>query len=198
MEMTLWFLLFICLLLRLASCEHIIQTFDGEIGAGNFTYFTLKKEGEVTLILDSMKGDADMYISQQNLKPDFDDYDLNSVTCGEDVITIPSFYKRPIGISVYGHVYAPISKYTMKVLMDYSMGEESQYNETEEPEESLVWTLFVNILKIILEILLWPEWMQIDTQPFNLSSDEWQVTVANIMTLQGCAFSIKAVKFVYK
>lgn len=156
MELTSWFLLFIFLLLTLVSCEHIIQTFDGEIGAGNFTYFTLKKEGEVTLILDSVEGDADIYVSQENLKPDFDHYDLKSVTCGEDVVTIPSYYKRPIGISVFGHVHAPLSRYTMKVLMDYSTGEEKgrQYSENEESEDSLIWTVFVNILKIILEILL--------------------------------------------
>jgi len=156
MEMTLWLLLFISPLLRLASCEHVIQTFYGEIGPGNLTYFTLKKEGDVTLILESTEGDADIYISQDSLKPDFDNYDLKSDTCGEDVVTIPSCYKRPIGISVFGHVYAPVTKYTMKVLMDYSGGEESerQYGESEEQEESLLWTLLVNILKIILEILL--------------------------------------------
>lgn len=156
MEMTLWLLLFISLFLRLASCENVIQTFYGEIGAGNFTYFTLKKEGDVTLILESVEGDADIYISQDSLKPDFDNYDLKSATCGDDVVTIPTYYKRPIGISVFGHVYAPLTKYTMKVLMDYSGGEESerQYNESEEPEESFLWTLLVYILKIILEILL--------------------------------------------
>jgi len=156
MDVTLWLLLFISLILRLASCEHLIQTFYGEIGPGNFTYFTLKKEGDVTLILESTEGDADIYISQDILKPDFDNYDLKSATCGEDVVTIPSYYKRPIGISVFGHVYAPLTKYTMKVLMDYSGGEESerQNSESEEQEESLLWTLLVNILKIILEILL--------------------------------------------
>lgn len=155
MDMSLWLLFFISFLLRLVSCEHVIQTFYGEIGAGNFTYFTLKKEGDVTLVLESTEGDADIYISQENLKPDFDNYDLKSATCGEDVVTIPSHYKRPIGISVFGHVYAPSSKYTMKVLMDYS-GEEGKghYHESDEPEESLIWTLFVNILKIILEVLL--------------------------------------------
>lgn len=156
MEMTLWLPFFIALLVRLTSCEHVIQTFNGEIGAGNFTYFTLKREGDVTLILESIEGDADIYISQDTLKPDFENYDLKSATCGEDVVTIPSYYKRPIGISVFGHVYAPFTKYTMKVLMDYSGGEasEKQYSKSEEPEESLLWTLLVNILKIILEILL--------------------------------------------
>lgn len=156
METTVWFLLLVFFWLRLTSCEYVIQTFDGEIGAGNFTYFALKKEGEVTLILESIEGDADIYVSQENLKPDFENYDLKSATCGEDIVTIPSTYKRPIGISVFGHVYAPTTRYTMKVLMDYSSGDESEryHSETDEPEESLIWTVFVNILKLILEILL--------------------------------------------
>lgn len=156
METTLWSLLLLLYWLRLTSCEYIIQTFDGEIGAGNFTYFTLKKEGEVTLILESIEGDADIYVSQVNLKPDFEDYDLKSATCGEDIVTIPGTYKRPIGISVFGHVHAPISRYTMKVIMDYSSGDESEryHGDSDEAEESLIWTVFVNILKLILEILL--------------------------------------------
>ena len=153
-----WLHLVIFLLTGLVSCEYIIQTFDGEIGAGNFTYFTLKKEGDITLILESLEGDADIYVSQNNPKPDYDNYDLKSATCGDDIVTIPSYYKRPIAISVYGHVYAPVSKYTMKVLMDYSTEDsEGASYENEESQESLIWTLFVNILKIILEILLWPQ-----------------------------------------
>lgn len=155
-----WLHLVIFLLTGLVSCEYIIQTFDGEIGAGNFTYFTLKKEGDITLILESLEGDADIYVSQNNPKPDYDNYDLKSATCGDDIVTIPSYYKRPIAISVFGHVYAPLSKYTMKVLMDYSTEDsEGASYENEESQESLIWTLFVNILKIILEILLWPQSM---------------------------------------
>ena len=155
MELMLWLLMAIILQLGVTSCEQVIQTFDGEIGAGNFTYFTLKREGEVTLILDSIVGDADIYISQETGKPDFENYDLKSATCGEDIVTIPSSYKRPIGISIYGHVYAPLTKYTMKVLMDYSAGVDGRQDSDDyEPEDSLIWTLFVNILKIILEVLL--------------------------------------------
>jgi len=47
-----WLHLVIFLLTGLVSCgEYIIQTFDGEIGAGNFTYFTLKKQRDITFIL---------------------------------------------------------------------------------------------------------------------------------------------------
>ena len=144
------------LFLSLVSCEHIIQTFHGEIGAGNFSYFELKKDGEITLILESIEGDADIYVSQEHLKPDYDHYDLKSTTCGEDIVTIPSHYKRPVGISVFGHVYAPQTKYTMKVLLDYSTANKigEQFSDSDDHEESIIWTLFINILKLILEIIL--------------------------------------------
>lgn len=151
------FLLLVCsLVLSLVSCEHIIQTFHGEIGAGNFSYFELKKDGEITLILESIEGDADIYVSQEHLKPDYDHYDLKSTTCGEDIVTIPSHYKRPVGISVFGHVYAPQTKYTMKVLLDYSTANKigEQFSDSDDHEESIIWTLFINILKLILEIIL--------------------------------------------
>ena len=154
------FMLFLYLVgsffLSLVSCEHIIQTFHGEIGAGNFSYFELKKDGEITLILESIEGDADIYVSQEHLKPDYDHYDLKSTTCGEDIVTIPSHYKRPVGISVFGHVYAPQTKYTMKVLLDYSTANKigEQFSDSDDHEESIIWTLFINILKLILEIIL--------------------------------------------
>ena len=146
--------------------EQVLQTFTGEVGAGNYTYFTLKREGEITLILDSSEGDADIYISAHNPKPDFENYDLQSSTCGRDIVTIPKEFERPIGIAVYGHVYSKVSKYTMTVVVDYveSYGRESQskvswlpttVDENGEPkEESVLWMLFVGIIKIIFEILV--------------------------------------------
>lgn len=156
MDFTLFVYLVCFLVLRLVSCEHIIRTFDGEIGPGNYSYFELKKDGEITLILESVEGDADIYVSQEHLKPDCDHYDLKSTTCGEDIVTIPSHYKRPVGISVFGHVYAPQTKYTMKVLLDYSTADKigEQYSDSDDHEESIIWTLFINILKLILEIIL--------------------------------------------
>ena len=145
-------------LLSVVLSEHIIQVFDGEIGAGNSTFFTLKKEGRVTLIVDSAEGDADIFVSDDTMKPDFENYDLQSTTCGKDIVTIPISYKRPIGIAVVGHAYAPLTKYTMTVLMDYvenSSGASGLHSENDDQqEESVIWMIFVNVLKIIFEILL--------------------------------------------
>lgn len=153
------------LLSVLISCqsEQVLQTFHGEVGAGNYTYFTLKRDGEITLILDSSEGDADIYVSTHVAKPDFENYDLQSTTCGRDIVTIPKRFERPIGIAVYGHVYAPLSKYTMTVVVDYIDTNTSKQgrvgwlptDDSGEPkEESVLWMLFVGIVKIIFEILV--------------------------------------------
>lgn len=143
------------------SCEQVLQTFTGEIGGGNYSYFTMRKEGEVTLILDSVNGDADLYLSQSTLKPDFENYDLQSVTCGRDIVTVPKGFKRPIGIAVYGHVHSPRSEYVLTVIMDYIGDVETdntfwgtEHVDTPEKQESVLWVIFVSILKIIFEIIL--------------------------------------------
>ncbi|EDO39134.1 predicted protein [Nematostella vectensis] len=156
------FLLLWLFFLHGTLCEQVLQTFTGEIGAGNYTYFTLNREGEITLILESTEGDADLYISQNVAKPDYENYDLQSSTCGQDVVTIPVEFKRPIGIGVLGHANSPLSKYTMTVVVDYGTGmaedKNRWYSASEEggepQEESLIWMIFVGILKIIFEILL--------------------------------------------
>jgi hypothetical protein len=147
------------------KCEQIIQTFTGEVGAGNYTYFTLKREGEITLILDSTEGDADIYVSAHVAKPDFENYDLQSTTCGRDVVTIPKFFERPIGIAIFGHIHSPLAKYTMTVVVDYTNSRDYHSNKEstswlpsdddgEVKEESAFWMIFVGIVKIIFEILV--------------------------------------------
>ena len=150
-------ILVLLFLVNVAQSQHIIQTFTGDIGAGNSTFFSLQREGCITLILDSLEGDADIYVSQQTTKPDFENYDMQATTCGKDVVTIPSHYKRPVGIAIFGHVHSVLSKYTLTVMIEKQDGADGvEYNspDGEEQEESLTWMVFVNILKIIFEILV--------------------------------------------
>lgn len=159
-----FFGIFLCF--DVINCEQILQNFKGEVGAGNYTYFTLQREGEITLILDSTEGDADIYISEHVTKPDFENYDLQSTTCGRDIVTVPKHYKRPIGIAVFGHIHSPISKYVMTVVIDYSNGNDyysvsqekshwlSSEDENDAKEESVIWMVFVSIIKIVFEILV--------------------------------------------
>lgn len=151
---------FVVLMLGMnAVCEQVVHSIDGKVGGGNFTHYTLKQEGTVTLVLDSILGDADIYVSAENPKPDYIDYDFQSTTCGQDSITIPKDLKRPVGIAIYGHIYHPTSKYVLTVVLDYNWTVPSSergayYFKRVEHEESVVWVVFVNVMKIILELLI--------------------------------------------
>ena len=123
------------------------------------------------LILETTLGDSDLYISDQTLTPDFDIYDLKSATCGVDEVYIPAQRKRPVGVGVYGHFSHEVSHYRLHVFVDDEgskggthMGSFSSRSTTgqhkpslnapKNEEESLLWTIFVGILKIIFDILV--------------------------------------------
>ncbi|KFP00375.1 UPF0669 protein C6orf120 homolog [Calypte anna] len=148
---------------------HVVQ---GQIGAGNYSYLRLNHEGKIVLQMRSLKGDADLYVSDLTLHPSFDEYELQSVTCGQDVVHVPAHFRRPVGIGIYGHPSHQESEFEMKVYYDrtvvqYPFGEASynpeemeanqRYSQSTEDEsqdeESVFWTILIGILKLILEIL---------------------------------------------
>ncbi|XP_006638472.1 UPF0669 protein C6orf120 homolog [Lepisosteus oculatus] len=148
---------------------HVVQ---GHIGAGNYSYLRLNHNGKIILHMQSLKGDADLYVSDSTLHPSFDTYKLQSVTCGQDVVVVPMDFSRPVGIGIYGHPFHQESEFEMRVYYDqtvhedpftkgsYSpedMGKQKRYQEVSaediQEEESVLWTIIIGILKIILEIL---------------------------------------------
>lgn len=147
---------------------HVVQ---GQVGAGNYSYLRLNHEGRIVLAMRSLRGDADLYVSDSTLHPNFDDYELQSVTCGRDVVSIPAHFQRPVGIGVYGHPSHQDSEFEMKVYLDrtvrrhplgdsaYSDDVEASHTHTYDPEgasqeeESVLWTILISILKLVLEIL---------------------------------------------
>uniref|UniRef100_A0A8D2BE11 CF120 protein n=1 Tax=Sciurus vulgaris TaxID=55149 RepID=A0A8D2BE11_SCIVU len=148
---------------------HVVQ---GQIGAGNYSYLRLNHEGKIVLKMQSLRGDADLYVSDSTLHPSFDDYELQSVTCGQDVVFIPAHFQRPVGIGIYGHPSHHESDFEMKVYLDrtveqYPFGEASYSTdgaeagqkhayapeEASQEEESVLWTILISILKLVLEIL---------------------------------------------
>uniref|UniRef100_A0A8D3BH05 Uncharacterized protein n=1 Tax=Scophthalmus maximus TaxID=52904 RepID=A0A8D3BH05_SCOMX len=72
---------------------HVVQ---GHIGAGNYSYLRLNHDGRIILHMRSLKGDADLYVSDRTLQPSFDTYKLQSVTCGRDVVVVPGDFVRPV------------------------------------------------------------------------------------------------------
>ncbi|XP_031155751.1 UPF0669 protein C6orf120 homolog [Sander lucioperca] len=150
---------------------HVVQ---GHIGAGNYSYLRLNHDGRIILHMQSLKGDADLYVSDKTLRPSFDTYKLQSATCGQDVVVVPGDLVRPVGIGIYGHPSHKESEFEMRVFYDQTVPhdpfergsdtfkdgdkkkkspqateEEDDYQE----EESIFWTILIGLLKIILEIL---------------------------------------------
>lgn len=149
---------------------HVVQ---GQIGAGNYSYLRLNHEGRIILEMTSLKGDADIYVSASTLNPNFDEYELQSTTCGLDVIIVPDHFHRPVGIGVYGHPFYLESEFEIKVYYDRTIQEdpfaEASYDpenlegnhkpqkqapqDASQEEESMLRTILIGILKIVLEIL---------------------------------------------
>ncbi|XP_054634989.1 UPF0669 protein C6orf120 homolog [Dunckerocampus dactyliophorus] len=145
---------------------HVVQ---GHIGAGNYSYLRLNHDGTIVLHMHSLKGDADLYVSDKTLRPSFDSYKLQSATCGQDVVVVPMDFARPVGIGIYGHPSHRESEFEMRVFHDqtapqdpFDLGSEDGQkqkkptqtaDENFEEEESIFWTILIGLLKIILEIL---------------------------------------------
>ena len=83
----------------------VLFSTHGRVGGGNYTYYTLTDEAPVSLVLDSIQGDADLYVSDVVSKPSFDlsEHWAASVTCGQDQVDLPRTVKRPVHVAVYGH-----------------------------------------------------------------------------------------------
>lgn len=147
---------------------HVVQ---GQIGAGNYSYLRLSHEGKIVLRMQSLKGDADLYVSDSTLHPSFDDYALQSVTCGQDAVAIPAHFQRPVGIGIYGHPSHHESEFEMRVYLDRRVepspfaqaaaadGGDPAHGHARAPEdappeeESVLWTVLISLLKLVLEIL---------------------------------------------
>lgn len=145
---------------------HVVQ---GHIGAGNYSYLRLNHDGKIILHMRSLKGDADLYVSDKTLRPNFDTYKLQSVTCGQDAVVVPGEFSRPVGIGIYGHPSHSESEFEMRVFYDQTVHQNPFENESSEDmqerqkstpapeedaqEESILWTIVIGLLKIILEIL---------------------------------------------
>merc|ERR1719342_868645 len=73
-----------------------------EVEEGNYTYYTLRQTGHVLMVLTSLTGDADLYISDAtNDRPTFmfEEHELSSTTCGVDTVDIPASFARPVHIA---------------------------------------------------------------------------------------------------
>lgn len=162
-------LLLVCHLLSGTTAEYLLTSFTQAVGAGNYTHFKLTRDGDVRLVLNTFEGDADLYISDNTLHPDYENYELQASSCGEDAVLITEDFKRPIGIAIYGHPAHELSHFKLDVYVeDILIGGEGgtpvssqkggsgsrKSMEGGEEEDSLLWNIFVGLLKIIFDVLL--------------------------------------------
>nr|CAG4651688.1 EOG090X03DI [Triops cancriformis] len=117
-SITLRLIVFITFFVSSTVSEILLQSVQSSVGAGNFTYFTVTYDGPISLILESTEGDADLYVSQFTVQPTYEPekYCLHSASCGIDRVDIPSDYKRPLGVGVYGHPLHPVSTFRLSVV----------------------------------------------------------------------------------
>lgn len=147
----------------MADYLQLMRTFNGKVGGGNYTYYKLTQSGHVMLELISTEGDADLYVSDQNLTPEYDNYEWQSTTCGADQIEIEDTMKRPIGIGIYGHPSQEMNQFVLKVFMSQQGDEISSNNEKfgrsnkagpSDDEESILWSILVGVLKIVFDVIV--------------------------------------------
>jgi hypothetical protein len=145
-----------------SKAEYLLHSLKQQrVGAGNYTYFKLSKEGSLQLVLYSEEGDADMYISESTLTPTSENYDVMSATCGVDVIELSAELKRPVGVGIFGHPFYEVSVYTLEVYADYDSSLPShrpsasdQMYTSEDDENSLFYKILIGVVKIILDIMI--------------------------------------------
>merc|ERR1719378_245271 len=114
------FICFSLLLLLQRSCAStMLASFTSEVGGGNYTYYSLTEQGDITIILVSLFGDADVYVAQHS-QPTSLNYQLSSTTYGSDVVTVTSDISRPCGVGVHGHIHKPLSRYRLVALLNYT------------------------------------------------------------------------------
>ncbi|XP_041968373.1 UPF0669 protein C6orf120 homolog [Aricia agestis] len=99
----------------------LLDTVAGSVGAGNFSYWQLGHIGPLLLELNSLTGDADLYVAD-TVRPGYevDKNNFSSATCGPDVVNIPADFPRPIGIGVFGDWSHALSEFSIQVFLDTS------------------------------------------------------------------------------
>eukprot|EP00118_Oscarella_pearsei_P027006 m.310644 g.310644 ORF g.310644 m.310644 type:complete len:177 (+) comp53437_c0_seq1:209-739(+) len=149
-----------------AERKSVLRILRGRIGGDNFTYFPITPKFDLTIVVDTLSGDADLYVGEDNQKPHYLDcsYSMTSATYGREMLAIPKeSLKKPIVIGVLGHVSSPVTEYRLAVLAGLLTGDEvtevlgsaDDINfDMEEKENSPILDVIITIVKLLLEALL--------------------------------------------
>lgn len=144
----------------------IIHAIQATIHANNFTYYRLETKSQFTIVVDTIRGDADLYVAEEDRQPHYQnlDYNISSITCGRELVVVSDTLKRPIVAGVLGHEQYPVSEYRMAVLRGEMTAADAakivllpdpkNRQSTTSEKQSLLWDVISFMLKLVLEILL--------------------------------------------
>ena len=135
------FALFFALLIETISTTSIelVSASKGSIEAGNYTYYYISEKGTFKLVLISLQGDCDIYVSDKHRLVTFENYDYQSITYGNDIVWITEDMKRPISIGIYAHPYYAKSTFVLnkfRITFDSKSGN-SDYSHISEENNDL-------------------------------------------------------------
>jgi hypothetical protein len=92
--------------------EDLVKTVTDSVNANEHKFYKLTEPGDIRLVLKTLEGDADLYASEDGYNEA--DFQMQSITYGDDEIFIAKSMQRPITIAVYAHPYYPHSSYVLK------------------------------------------------------------------------------------
>ena len=148
----------------------VLSQQTGTATISEYTYFSLNHQlsKPVAVILTSLQGDCDLYLSQQSTtkRPTFKKHDLGSATCGVDYVVAAQYLKYPLFIGIFGYPSGQDCEFQVEVLLldidmeiiesdsDVLFDLESYVGSGKAvKEESKEFNIIWEIMKLLLEVL---------------------------------------------
>ena len=85
------------------NATNLLKTFHGQVGAGNYSHFSIFEDGIIKIEVITVMGDADLYVCERSKKCNFYNYDWQSITYGIDEVVITDEVKRPVSKFLNNH-----------------------------------------------------------------------------------------------
>ncbi|KAJ6216544.1 hypothetical protein RDWZM_007701 [Blomia tropicalis] len=122
------------------------ETIEGEVSKEQFSYYLVNRREDMVLNLSSITGDCDLYVRQAlkfgenplNPNTETDSYDLQSTTCGEDLIFIDNDFIRPFSIGIYAHPSHHLCLFRLMIVGLKTQQIESEKLSTYEEMENFI------------------------------------------------------------
>ncbi|KAL3874693.1 hypothetical protein ACJMK2_037668 [Sinanodonta woodiana] len=117
------------LFVNLIFCHaaEVLQILEDTVPGENFTYYRITIQGRLSIEMETLEGDADIYVSDETMQPDYMNYKLKSVTCGLDIVEVPAEFKRPVGVGIFGQPTHATSRYRVTTKWLASTDENEDY-----------------------------------------------------------------------